>query len=44
VEAFENLKGMIVDTFEMLKDHKPEELGKEPTRQLSVLNDLLERA
>ena len=36
-EAYENLKGLILDIFELLSHSDPSTLGPEPTRQLAFL-------
>jgi hypothetical protein len=41
-EAINNLKALIVDTFDQL-EHNEAILGPEPTRQLVVLRELLQR-
>lgn len=40
-EAIQNLKTLLVEIFEDLSSEEPERLGKEPSRQLAVLRELL---
>lgn len=40
-EAFDNLKSLIVERYEMLRQEKPENLGPEPTRQLRIVSEYI---
>lgn len=42
-EALDNLRSLIVDTFELLESEPIEALGPEPQRQLNVLRSLIRR-
>lgn len=42
-ESIDNLKDIMILTYEILLTHKKEELGKIPTKQLKVLNEMIER-
>jgi hypothetical protein len=43
-EAFDDLKSIILDTFDCLDAEPPAQLGPEPLRQLAVLRDFIGRA
>ena len=43
VEAFSNLRSLILDTFEYLEFEAQEALGPEPARQLAVFREFLKR-
>lgn len=43
-EAISNLRSLIVEIFEYLDAESPEALGPEPTRQLHVLRDFIQKA
>jgi hypothetical protein len=43
-EAFDNLKSLILDTYDSLRAESPERLGPEPKRQLAVLDSFLKKA
>lgn len=40
-EAIDNLKDIIISTFEILKEHKESQIGPEPFRQLKVLEEFI---
>jgi predicted RNase H-like HicB family nuclease len=42
-EAFDNLRSLILDFFDDLTNEPPENLGKEPKRQLAVLQEFIGR-
>jgi dCTP deaminase len=42
-EALDNLRSLIIDTFEMLESEPSEKLGPEPRRQLKVLRSLIRK-
>jgi hypothetical protein len=44
VEALENLKSLMLDTFDSLTSEPEENLGPKPKCQLAVLRELIERA
>lgn len=41
-EAIDNLKLMIIDSFEMLSELDPSELGPVPTKQLAILQSFIQ--
>lgn len=43
-EAFDNLKGLILDVYDSLRAEPPDRLGPEPKRQLAVLESYLEHS
>ena len=43
-EALDNLRSLIVDTFEMLESEPTEELGPGPKQQLKVLQSIIRKA
>jgi dCTP deaminase len=42
-EAIENLRTLIIDTFELLASTRPEKLGPEPRRRLKLLRSLIRK-
>ena len=42
-EALDNLRSLIIDTFEMLESEPSEKLGPEPQRQLKVLRSMIRK-
>lgn len=42
-EALDNLRSLIIDTFEMLESEPSEKLGPEPLRQLTVLRSMIRK-
>jgi dCTP deaminase len=42
-EAVDNLRTLIIDTFDLLESVEPEKLGREPRRQLQLLRSLIRR-
>lgn len=40
-EAFENIKGLVLDMFDSLSAEREEKLGPEPARQLAVLREFI---
>jgi hypothetical protein len=42
-EAFDNLRTLIIDTFELLESTQPEKLGREPSRRLALLRSLIRK-
>jgi hypothetical protein len=42
-EAINNLRTLIIDTFELLESKQPEQLGIEPRRQLAILRSLIRK-
>jgi predicted RNase H-like HicB family nuclease len=42
-EALDNLRSLIIDTFELLDSEPADRLGPEPRRQLQVLRSLIRK-
>lgn len=42
-EAIDNLRTLIIDTFELLESTRPEKLGREPRRRLNVLRSIIRK-
>jgi hypothetical protein len=42
-EAVSNLKGFILDSFESFSDKYPDKLGPEPTRQLAIMREYIQK-
>jgi hypothetical protein len=42
-EAIDNLRTLIIDTFELLESTQPEKLGPEPRRRLKLLRSIIRK-